>query len=374
MKKLSLILILFISLALTLPISKAFALGNGTGNLGATPAQLAAITAAAGAPTAPAPTVNNVSTSNLALNQFGKIETDLLKTGPQIASKLNNVAGTLFDYLAVIALVVWSVQNLLFGDKGIKEFMLFILFLAFARGMLEAYNLFFNDGVVYFFYALGQKVAGVSNPMSLVQNIFYDFYSILTQQFNQIHGSIWEFAGVLTTTVLYFGGIIVLLAAYLLICGTIIIIQSYIVIALVTGYLFVPMMIFKPLEFLWNGWLKFLIMSALSYFMIFVVLTMFELFMNNTLLTYIKSVNVAANYSPSAIINEITYTFILLIFGYLVTKIPAIAGEIVSGMPNMSVTAVIAPIITSVKNISTGGVKIGGAAKTAVIERAKGGK
>ncbi|MHB1665332.1 MAG: type IV secretion system protein [bacterium] len=371
MKKLSLILILFISLAF---VCKSYALGNGTGNLGATPAQVAQATAAAGAPTAAAPTVNNVSTSNLALNQFGKIEADLLKTGPQIAAKLSNVAGTLFDYLAVIALIVWAIQNLLFGDKGIKEFMLFILFLAFARGMLEAYNLFFNDGVVYFFYSLGQKVAGVSDPMSLVQNVFYSFYQILTQQFNQIHGSIWDFAGVLTTTVLYFGGILVLLAAYLLIVGTIIIIQAYIVLALVTGYLFVPMMIFKPLEFLWNGWLKFLIMAALSYFMIFVVLTMFELFMNNILMTYIKSVNSNTNYSPSAIINEITYTFILLIFGYLITKIPALAGEIVSGMPNMSITAVIAPIISNVKNISTGGAKIGGAAKTAVIDKAKRGK
>ncbi|MHB1645619.1 MAG: type IV secretion system protein [bacterium] len=378
MKKLSLILILFISLALTLPISKAFALGNGTGNLGATPAQLAAITAAAGAPTAPAPTaptVSNLTNSNAAFNVFNKIQNGLLKTGPTLASSITNISGTLFSYLAVIALILWAIQNLLFGDKGIKEFMLFAFFIVFARGLLAAYNLFFVNGVVYFFYSIGQQVAGVTDPMTLVQNIFYDFYSTITAQLQQQGSfSIWAFGTGITIVICYFAGIIILLASFFLIAGTILVVQLYIVTALVAGYIFVPFMIFKPLEFLWNGWLKFLLVSAISYFLIFIILKIFNLFMLNTLLTYVKSLNSTKNYNIESIINEVTYTFILLVFGWFVTKIPAIAGEIVSGMPNMSVTAVIAPIITQVKNISTGGVKMGGAAKTSVIERAKGGR
>ncbi|RZD18989.1 MAG: hypothetical protein EVG15_02485 [Candidatus Acididesulfobacter diazotrophicus] len=376
MKKLS--LILFISLALTLSVSKVYALGNGTGTLGATPAQVAALNALGGTPTgaapAPAPTVNNVTGGNIAFNKLNSIEHNLLKAGPQEAASLTNISGQLFAYLAVIAMVLWSIQNLLFGDKGIKEFMIFIFFIIFVRGMLEAYNLFFT-GTVSMFYSLGQTVAGVTDPMSLFQNIFYDFYNILSSQFALVStGSIFNFFSILPSVILYFIGIIILLIAFFLVAGTIFVVEAYIVIALVTGYIFVPFMIFKPLEFLWNGWLKFLLTSAISYFLIFVVLKMFSLFMNNTLLNYIQAINVKANYSIQAIINELIYTFILLVFGWLVTKIPGIAGEIVSGMPNMSVTAVIAPIITSVKNISTGGVKMGGAAKTAVVERAKGGK
>jgi hypothetical protein len=381
MKKLSLILILFISLALTLSVSRVYALGNGTGTLAATPSQAAALTASAGAPTSAATTtsttsakVNNVNSKNLAFNKLGSIEHNLLKAGPQEAASLTNISGQLFAYLAIIALVLWSIQNLLFGDKGIKEFMLFIFFVMFVRGMLAGYNLFFV-GSVNMFYSLGQTVAGVTDPMSLFQNIFYDFYNILSSQFALVStGSIWNFFSILPSVILYFIGIIILLIAFFLIAGTILVVEAYIVIALVSGYIFVPFMIFKPLEFLWNGWLKFLLTSAISYFLIFVVLKMFSLFMNNTLLNYIQAINVNASYNISSIVNELVYTFILLVFGYLVTKIPSIAGEIVSGMPNMSITAVIAPIITSVKNISTGGVKMGGAAKKAVVEKAKGGR
>lgn len=364
MKKLALILIIFISLAF---VCKSYAL---------TASQVAALNALAGTSTgaAPvaAPTVNNVTGGNIAFNKLNSIEHNLLKAGPQEAANLTNISGQLFAYLAVISLVLWVIQNLLFGDKGIKEFMIFIFFLMFVRGMLSAYNLFFT-GAVSMFYSLGQTVAGVTDPMSLFQNIFYDFYNILSAQFALVStGSIFNFFSILPSVALYFVGIIILLIAFFLVAGTIFLVEAYIVIALVSGYIFVPFMIFKPLEFLWNGWLKFLMTSAISYFLIFVVLKMFSLFMNNTLLNYIQAINIKANYSIQAIINELIYTFILLVFGYLVTKIPSISGEIVSGMPNMSVTAVIAPIITSIKNISTAGVKMGGAAKSKVIEKAKG--
>jgi hypothetical protein len=111
--------------------------------------------------------VNNVNSSNFAFNKFDSIEENLLKAGPQEAQSLTNVSGKLFAYLAVISLIVWVIQNLLFGDKGIKEFFVFALFIAFVRGLLVAYNFFFVDGVVNMFYSLGQIVAGVQNPMLL---------------------------------------------------------------------------------------------------------------------------------------------------------------------------------------------------------------
>jgi type IV secretory pathway VirB6-like protein len=165
---------------------------------------------------------------------------------------------------------------------------------------------------------------------------------------------------------------LVLIIAFILVVGTIFLIEAYIIIALITGYIFVPMMIFKPLEFLWNDWLKFLISSALAYFIVFVVLKMFSLFMVNTLMNYIQAINVHASYNLSSIINELIYTFILFVFGYLVTKIPAIAGEIVSGMPNMNVSVIIAPVVNSFNKISSGGGKI--ASKTVGEIKAAAGK
>ncbi len=322
------------------------------------------------------PNVNNVTTSNLAFNQFGKIEANMLKTGPALGATLSGISSTLFNYLAIIALVLFAVKELMFGDKGIKEFMLFAFFIIIVKGFLEGYNLFFNDGVVYMFYALGQKVAGVTDPLTLFQNIFYSFYNILSSQFQSLHGSVWAIAGFLADFILYFIGLIVLIVAFLLVAGTILIVQAYIILALVSGYIFVPFMIFKPLEFLWNGWLKFLLSSAISYFLIFVVLKIFSLFMNNVLITYIHTLNANTPYTISSLINEITYTFILLIFGWLVTKIPAIAGEIVSGMPNMSVAGVIAAGVGAASVMLAGGRLAGTAAKTGaqVVSKAKGGK
>jgi type IV secretory pathway TrbL component len=82
-------------------------------------------------------------------------------------------------------------------------------------------------------------------------------------------------------------------------------------------------------------------------------------------LTYTNSINVKTNYSISSLVNEITYTFILLVFGWLVTKIPGIAGEIVSGMPNMSVSGVITMAVGAASIALAGGRVAGTAAKTA---------
>ena len=76
--------------------------------------------------------VNAVTQKNAMFTTFGRIESGLLKSGPQLSATLTDVSGQLFSYLAIIALVMFSVKELMFGDKGIKEFMIFFLFLMFA--------------------------------------------------------------------------------------------------------------------------------------------------------------------------------------------------------------------------------------------------
>jgi len=284
--------------------------------------------------------INNVTSQNSAFNVFNAVDADLLKAGPQVAKKLVGASGRLFDYLAVIAIVLWSIQNLLFGDKGIKEFMIFFLFLAFAKGLLAGYGFFFG-GTVNMFYALGQQVAGTNNPLTLFQTVIIAFDGKIVAQLAGLTGSILHLPAFLTALVLYSIGALIIDASFFLIAGTILVIQFYIIIAMVTGYILVPFMIVKPLEFLWNGWLKFLISSALAYFMVFAVLKIFSMFMSNVLMTYIDSIIPTANYADPSIANELTYTFILLVFAWLVTKLPGIAAEIVSGMPNMSVSGII---------------------------------
>ena len=386
MKKIFLILTVFLVLAGS--SGQALAMGspqstnpNGPNYVAPPPPSInsPAPTTSASPPTgggSPATAINAVSNQNAMFNTFGSIESGLLKTGPQLSATLTDVSGELFSYLAIFALIMFSVKELMFGDKGIKEFTIFFLFLMFARGLLAAYNLIFVDGVIYSFWDLGTIVAGVNDPMTLFQNIFYDFYNTLSAQLQATGGFTFAIVTAITTVLLYFVGIIILLLSFCIIAGTILIIQFYIVIALISGYIFVPFMIFKPLEFLWNGWLKFLFSSAISYFLVFVVLKIFALFMNNTLLTYIHSINSKTNYTVSSIVNEISYTFILLIFGWLVTKLPAIAGEIVSGMPNMSFSGVVGVAVGAAGIMAAGGRVAGTAAKTAgqVINKAKGGK
>lgn len=94
--------------------------------------------------------INNVTNKTLGFNKLNSIEHNLLKAGPAEAASLTNISGQLFAYLAVISLMVWIIQNLLFGDKGIKEFMLFAFLIMFVRGMLAGYNLFFVGTVNMF--------------------------------------------------------------------------------------------------------------------------------------------------------------------------------------------------------------------------------
>ena len=158
---------------------------------------------------------------------------------------------------------------------------------------------------------------------------------------------------------------IFLIAMGLVVLGTIVLVQVYIAIALITGYIFVPFMIFKPLEFLWNGWLKFLITSALSYFLIFAISAL----LGDTV-TQLVTYN-GANMSSGEVMGLL---LILGIFAYLFLKIPAIAGEIVSGMPNMSFSGVTSVVIGAASVMLAGGRIAGIAAKTGsqIMNKAKG--
>jgi hypothetical protein len=290
-----------------------------------------------------------------------QMQNSIAKAGPQVASNLANISGQLFAYLAVISLILWSIQNLMFGDKGVKEFFLYFFFLMIVRGLLAGYNFFFEEGVVQFFASLGALVGGTTSPMGTFGNVFQIIYIDIGRMDVQGGGLLAPLLYLLTVTI----DQIFLIAMGLVVLGTIVLVQVYIAIALITGYIFVPFMIFKPLEFLWNGWLKFLITSALSYFLIFAISAL----LGDTV-TQLVTYN-GANMSSGEVMGLL---LILGIFAYLFLKIPAIAGEIVSGMPNMSFSGVTSVVIGAASVMLAGGRIAGMAAKTGsqIMNKAKG--
>lgn len=292
-----------------------------------------------------------------------QVQNSLAKAGPRIAVNLANISGQLFSYLAIIALVIFAVKELMFGDKGIKEFIIFFLFLAFARGLLAAYNLFFVDGIVNFFNAIGQRISGSSSPMSTFGNLFQSFYLDIG---NMMFSGGGIYASLLQVLVVTIDQIFLLIIA-IVVLGTIILIQIYITIGLLVGYIFVPFMIFKPLEFLWNGWLKFMISASLSYFLIYLVTALLQNTINSL---------VAYNGHSLSSGEVIGFLLLLAIFAYLFLKIPSIAGEIVSGMPNMSFSGMVSVAIGAASIMVAGGRIAGTVAKTAgqVTNKAKGDK
>jgi len=318
------------------------------------------------------------------LRQFSIIyntQNAIATAGPQIAQNLANISGQLFDYLAVISLVVWTIQNLLFGDKGIKEFFIFFLFLAFARGLLAAYNFFFVQGVANFFANLGQIATGSNgNPMQefaiVFQQVYMDIGKIMSGGHTGWIGFLFSLKSAVSgTAITVILDQILLLIIAAVVFGTIVLVQVYIALALITGYIFVPFMIFKPLEFLWNGWLKFLIVSCLSYFLIYVVVGLMGSTLNSIALNAgyhggvfgkVFGTVLALTISPSNPAAVVGFLFLLAIFAYIVLKIPAIAGEIVSGMPNISfsgVTAIITGVASAALTAGTAGA--GGVAHVA---------
>jgi hypothetical protein len=310
---------------------------------------------------APAPPTGKGFTKDFGL--IYQVQNSLAKAGPQIAVNLANISGQLFSYLAIIALVMFSVKELMFGDKGIKEFMIFFLLLMFARGLLAAYNLFFVDGIVNFFNAIGQQITGSSSPMSTFGNLFQIFYLNIGKMSVQGGGLYAMLFEPLVVTIAQ----IFLLIIAITVLGTIILIQIYITLGLLVGYIFVPFMIFKPLEFLWNGWLKFMIASAFSYFLIYLVTALLQNTINSL---------VAYNRASMSFGEVMGFLLLLAIFAYLFLKIPSIAGEIVSGMPNMSFSGMVGVAVGAASIMFAGGRLAGTAVNTAqkVIDNAKGNK
>ena len=297
------------------------------------------------------------------------------QAGPKIAANLTNASGQLFVYLAVISLILWSIQNLMFGDKGIKEFMLYFFFLMIVRGLLAAYNFFFVGGVAVFFRDLGQTAAGTHGSVMayyglLVLDVYKYIIEASANSGTLVGGILLSLTGVgeAITALIFFFVTLVLLILGLVVLGTIVLIHAYVAIALITGYIFVPFMIFKPLEFLWNGWLKFLITSCLSYFLLYVVMAL-----EKGTLSAVASSS-ALNASPKTFGSVLAILFLIAIFAYLILKIPAIAGEIVSGMPNMSFSGVTSVVIGAASVMLAGGRIAGMAVKTGaqVMNKAKG--
>ena len=277
------------------------------------------------------------------------------QAGPKIAANLTDASGQLFFYLAVISLILWSIQNLMFGDKGIKEFMLYFFFLMVVRGLLAGYNFFFVGGVAVFFRDLGQMAAGTHDSVMayyglLVLDVYKYIIEASANSGTLVSGILLSMTGVgeAITALIFFFVTLVLLILGLIVLGTVVLVHAYIAIALISGYILVPFMIFKPLEFLWNGWLKFLITACLSYFLLYVVMAL-----EKGTLSAVASSS-ALNASPATLGSVLAILFLIAIFAYLIMKVPSIAGEIVSGMPNMSFSGVVGVAIT-VASVAMGG-------------------
>lgn len=203
------------------------------------------------------------------------------QAGPKIAANLTDASGQLFFLLAVISLILWSIQNLMFGDKGIKEFFLYFFFLMVVRGLLAGYNFFFVGGVAVFFKDLGQMAAGTTlSPIQyyglMALNVYKYIIKASLNPGSMAMGLLLQLTGVadVAAVLVFFILSIILLVLALIILGTVVLIHAYIAIALISGYILIPFMIFKPLEFLWNGWLKFLITACFSYFLLYVVMAL----------------------------------------------------------------------------------------------------
>jgi hypothetical protein len=401
MKKIILFLILGIGIIFIANINSAYAMGSDQSynpNLpNYVPPPATPPSKTSGTPTTTTtPAAKGVKNNpNDFLKQFSmldQVQNAISTAGPAISQNLANISGQLFAYLAVISLILWSIQNLMFGDKGIKEFFLYFFFLMVVRGLLAAYNFFFVQGVANFFAKLGQTATGSQgSPMAefgtVVQQVYMDIGNIMSGGKGGWLGFLWTLKSAVSMT-----GITVVLDQILLLViacvvfGTIILIQVYVAIALITGYIFVPFMIFKPLEFLWNGWLKFLITSCLSYFLMYIIIGLMGGVLNaiassagytgGSIVNNVAGTVMSVVVSPSNPASILGFLFVLAIFAYLFLKIPAIAGEIVSGMPNMSFSGVTSVVIGAASVMLAGGRIAGMAVKTGaqVMNKAKGNK
>ncbi len=372
-------LILFLFLAIVLMSNSVYAMGSPQDTNPNAPNYYPppAGNTTSGTGTLSAPSTTSGKGFIMEFKQVYSMGNAIAAAGPKLAARLADVSGQLFAYLAVISIILWSIQNLMFGDKGVKEFMLYFFFLMVVRGLLAGYNFFFVGGVAVFFRDLGQTAAGTHDSVMayyglLVLDVYKYIIEASTNSGSLVGGILLSLTGVgeAITALIFFFVTLVLLILGLIVLGTVVLVHAYIAIALISGYILVPFMIFKPLEFLWNGWLKFLITSCLSYFLLYVVMAL-----EKGTLSAVASSS-ALNASPKTFGSVLAILFLIAIFAYLILKVPSIAGEIVSGMPNMSFSGIVgvAMTVVSVATMAVGG---GPAAimkgAQAIKDRAKGG-
>ncbi len=286
---------------------------------------------------------------------LGSIQTAIITAGPKLAGRLSNVSGEIFGILTVLAFI-WLVMPMWFKGMDIGAVVMFWVKVLVLYGMLREYNYFWNEGVVGFFIYLTKTVTGGENLLPVLVN---NFVSVLNDMQLQVGGGWWaKVTGALNGKILLLGiEEIIVAISFLVSIGTVFLVEIYIVIALVTGYIFIPFAVIKQGEFLFNGWLKFLISSAFSYFLVSLVVTLFS-----TILPQIPSHY--ADWS-SSIVNEMLWIGVLAMFAYIIMKIPSLAGEIISGTPNISVGGAVAGAVGAI-SIMTGIGRAGAATAPSV--------
>ena len=286
---------------------------------------------------------------------LGSIQTAILTAGPKLAGRLHNISGEIFGILTVLAFI-WLMMPMWFKGFDWGAIVMFWVKVLIIYGMLREYNYFWNEGIVGFFIYLTKTVTGGTNPLGVITTNFVQVLNDIQVQ----NGGGWltKITGVLNGRMFILGIEDIMVGiSFLVSIGTIFLVEIYIVIALVTGYIFIPFAVIKQGEFLFNGWLKFLVSSAFSFFLVSLVLTLFS-----TILPQIP-----AHYAgwKSSIVNELLWTGMLAMFAYIIMKIPSLAGEIIAGTPNISVGGAVAGAVGAI-SVMTGLGRAGAAAAPGV--------
>lgn len=287
---------------------------------------------------------------------FGEIQKDIIAAGPKVAGKMNNISGQIFGILTLIAFF-WLMMPMWFKGLDWSAIVMFWVKVLMLYGMLKWYNYFFNDGIIGFFVYLSAHVAG--NNGNLLTTITTSYIEVLNDMQNLIGGGWWpKLLGLLNGKDFLVGiDEIITLISLIVAIGTVYLIEIYIVIALVTGYLFIPFAVIKQGEFLFNGWLKFIVSAGFSYFLISLVLQIFSAVMLSLPTDY-------QNFAGS-MVNTVVWAGVLAMFSYIIMKIPGLAAEIISGTPNISVGGAAAAAVGAVSIMSGVGRVAGGAGKAA---------
>ncbi|MCL4496515.1 MAG: type IV secretion system protein [Deltaproteobacteria bacterium] len=347
MKKL--ILLLFLSILL-LPPAGAFAMGSPQSANHNGPNYVAPAAPAASNPqvkAALAQVQNRQTIQSKPLSVVGHLQKAIVTEGPQLAGRLHNISGEIFGILTLLAFI-WLMMPMWFKGMDWGAIVMFWVKVLIIYGMLREYNYFWNEGIVGFFIYLVRIISnGQNNILSITSNYFTEMLNLVNNQLGT--GLIARLFSGLNGKIFLVGiEEVIILISFMMVLGTVFLVEIYIVIALVTGYIFIPFAVIKQGEFLFNGWLKFLISSAFSYFLISMVIILFSSTLAMIPATY-------QSYGNS-IANDMLLVGFLLLFAYVVIKIPSLAGEIIAGTPNISVGAAVGMAVGAASMI-TGGAR-----------------